>query len=113
MAALAWVVAPRLAARLDGPAALARALLASLTVGLIWQSVLVLLLLHRERGALRWPVLKDALWLQYTRPYETLHGWVARLLTTSWLLPTFDDPPSNRSLVGVPLLSPHYRSYPG
>src|SRR5829696_3601601 len=63
MAALAWVVAPWLADRLEGPLALPRALLALLTVGLIWQFVLVLILVHRERGSLRWSVLKDALWL--------------------------------------------------
>ena len=67
MAALAWVVAPLVAAQLDGPAAMARALLAGLTVGLIWQFVLVLVLVYRERGSLRWSVLKDALWLRSPR----------------------------------------------
>ncbi|MDQ3864562.1 MAG: CPBP family intramembrane metalloprotease, partial [Actinomycetota bacterium] len=71
MAALAWVVAPLVAARLDGPAPLARALLASLTVGLIWQFVLVMLLVYREQGSLRWPVLKDALWLRAPRSSRT------------------------------------------
>jgi CAAX protease family protein len=63
MAALAWVVAPWIAGRLGGPVPLGRALLALLTVGLIWQFVLVALLVYRERGSLRWPTLKDALWL--------------------------------------------------
>src|SRR5215212_11119680 len=71
MAALAWVVAPWLADRLDGPLALTRALLVCLTVGLIWQFVLVVLLIHRERGSLRWAVLKDALWLQAPRSSRT------------------------------------------
>src|SRR5215213_1989324 len=71
MAALAWVVAPWVAERLDGPLALPRALLVLLTVGLIWQFVLVLLLVHRERGSLRWAVLKDALWLQAPRSPTT------------------------------------------
>ena len=71
MATLAWVVAPWLAGRLGGPVALARALLALLTVGLIWQFVLVMLLIHRERGSLRWAVLKDALWLQAPRSPTT------------------------------------------
>src|SRR5918995_3344609 len=62
MGALAWVVAPWLAGGLDGPAPLMRTLLALLTVGLIWQFVLVVLV-YRERGSLRWSVLKDALWL--------------------------------------------------
>jgi uncharacterized protein len=71
MAALAWVVAPLVAGRLDGPLALPRVLLASLTVGLIWQFVLVVVLVYRERGSLRWPVLKDALWLQAPRSPTT------------------------------------------
>ena len=57
MAVLAWVVAPWLADRLDGPVALPRALLVLLTVGLIWQFVLVLVLVYQERGSLRWSVL--------------------------------------------------------
>jgi membrane protease YdiL (CAAX protease family) len=71
MAALAWVVAPLVAGRLDGPVALTRTLIALLTVGLIWQFVLVMLLVYRERGSLRWPVLKDALWLQAPRSPTT------------------------------------------
>jgi uncharacterized protein len=71
MAALGWVVAPWVAERLDGPLALPRALLALLTVGLIWQFVLVMILVHRERGSLRWPDLKDALWLQAPRSLTT------------------------------------------
>src|SRR5829696_4888706 len=69
MGALAWVVAPWLAERLDGPAPLVRTLLALLTVGLIWQ--LVLVLVYRERGSLRWSVLKDALWLHSPRSPRT------------------------------------------
>src|SRR5215212_1134090 len=57
MAALAWVVAPWLAGRLDGPLALPRAVLGLLTVGLIWQFVLVVVLVYQERGSLRWSVL--------------------------------------------------------
>ena len=71
MAVLAWIVAPWLADRLDGPVALGRALLALLTVGLIWQFMLVVLLIHRERGSLRWSVLKEALWLQAPRSPTT------------------------------------------
>jgi CAAX protease family protein len=58
MGALAWVVAPWLAGGLDGPAPLMRTLIALLTVGLIWQFVLVVVLVYRERGSLRWSVLK-------------------------------------------------------
>jgi membrane protease YdiL (CAAX protease family) len=71
MAALAWVVAPLVAGWLDGPVPVARALLVLLTIGLIWQFVLVMLLVYRERGSLRWPVLKDALWLQAPRSPRT------------------------------------------
>src|SRR5215217_6127527 len=71
MGALAWVVAPLVADQLDGPLALPRALLALLTVGLIWQFVLVVVLVYREQGSLRWAVLKDALWLHSPRSPTT------------------------------------------
>src|SRR5215218_2376256 len=71
MAALAWVVAPLVAGWLDGPVPVARALLVLLTIGLIWQFVLVMLLVYRERGSLRWPILKDALWLNAPRSPTT------------------------------------------
>jgi membrane protease YdiL (CAAX protease family) len=71
MAALAWVVAPLVADRLGGPLALPRALLVLLTLGLVWQFVLVVLLVYRERGSLRWAVLKDALWLHSPRSPTT------------------------------------------
>src|SRR5215218_6729261 len=53
MGALAWVVAPLVAGRISGPLALPRTLLVLLTLGLIWQFVLVVLV-YRERGSLRW-----------------------------------------------------------
>src|SRR5215218_2846460 len=71
MGALAWVVAPLVAGQLDGPAPLMRTLLALLTIGLIWQFVLVVVLVYRERGSLRWSVLKDALWLHSPRSPKT------------------------------------------
>jgi membrane protease YdiL (CAAX protease family) len=71
MGALAWVVAPLVAGQLDGPVPLMRTLLALLTIGLIWQFVLVVVLVYRERGSLRWPVLKDALWLRSPRSPKT------------------------------------------
>jgi membrane protease YdiL (CAAX protease family) len=71
MGALAWVVAPLVAGQLDGPAPLIRTLLALLTVGLIWQFVLVVVLVYRERGSLRWSALKDALWLHSPRSPKT------------------------------------------
>src|SRR5919202_931516 len=66
MAALAWLVAPVVADRLsgEGNVPMAKALLACLTIGLIWQFVLVAGLLYREQRSLRWPVVRDALWLR-------------------------------------------------
>ena len=57
--------------RLDGPVALPHALLGLLTIGLIWQFVLVMLPVYRERSSLRWSDLKDALWLQSPRSPTT------------------------------------------
>ena len=71
MAALAWIVAPWVADRLGGPVVLPRALLVLLTLGLIWQFVVVVVLVYRERGSLRWAVLKDALWLYSPRSPTT------------------------------------------
>jgi uncharacterized protein len=78
---LAWVVAPRLADHLSGPAPLGRALILALTAGLVWQFVLVLVLVRREQGTLRWSVLRRALWLQAPRSPRT--GRRSRLL---WLV---------------------------
>jgi membrane protease YdiL (CAAX protease family) len=64
MAVLAWGVAPRLADALSGPTAFSRALILSLAAGMVWQFLLVLVLVRREQGSLRWPVLKEALWLR-------------------------------------------------
>src|SRR3954453_8467786 len=71
MAALFWGVAPLLAHILNGPAPLTRALLLVATAGLAWQFLLVLILVHREQGSLRWTVLKDALWLHAPRSPRT------------------------------------------
>lgn len=67
MGALAWLIGPWLAHTLNGPAALPRALILCLTAGLVWQGVLVLFLVRREQGSLRWAVVKDALWLHAPR----------------------------------------------
>ena len=73
MAVLVWVVvvAPWLAHKLDGPTALSRALLITLTAGLVWQFLLVMILVYREQRSLRWRVLKDALWLHAPRRPRT------------------------------------------
>ena len=69
MGALAWLVAPALADRLSGQGnlPLAKALLISLTIGLIWQFVLVVILVGREQRTLRWSTLREALWLRSPR----------------------------------------------
>src|SRR3712207_5937288 len=71
MGLLAWVVAPIVADRLSGPGALSRALILALTAGLVWQFVLVLLLVRHEQGTLRWPVVREALWLRAPRNPRT------------------------------------------
>lgn len=71
MAALAWVAAPLLQARFEGPSAWPRAILLCLTVGMVWQFVLVMVAVRREQGSLRWHVLKDALWLRAPRSPRT------------------------------------------
>ena len=71
MAALAWVGAPLLQPLLDGPSAWPRAILLCLTAGLVWQFVLVMVLVRREQGTLRWRVLREALWLRSPRHPRT------------------------------------------
>jgi membrane protease YdiL (CAAX protease family) len=71
MGLLAWVGAPLLADQMSGPGRLSRALIFTLTAGMIWQFVLVLSLVAREQGTLRWSVLRDALWLRAPRTPRT------------------------------------------
>jgi membrane protease YdiL (CAAX protease family) len=63
MAALAWLVAPALGQAFSGDVPFVRALILCLTAGLIWQFALVVIVVRREQGTLRWPVVKAALWL--------------------------------------------------
>jgi membrane protease YdiL (CAAX protease family) len=69
MAALAWLVAPALEDHLsgEGNVPMAKALFLSLTAGLIWQFVLVVVLVWREQGTLRWSIVREALWLRSPR----------------------------------------------
>jgi membrane protease YdiL (CAAX protease family) len=69
MAALAWIVAPVLADRFsgDGHVPMAKALFVSLTIGLVWQVVLVMGLVRREQGSLRFATIREALWLRSPR----------------------------------------------
>jgi uncharacterized protein len=67
MGVLAWVVAPWLRDQLGGDDPFAQALLISLTAGLVWQFLLVVILTRRELGGLEWPRVRDALWLRPPR----------------------------------------------
>jgi len=71
MAFLAWVLAPWVADRLDGPNQLPKALLLCLTAGLIWQFVIVVALVAREQRSLRWSSVRRALWLNAPRSPRT------------------------------------------
>jgi membrane protease YdiL (CAAX protease family) len=71
MAILAWVVTPLLSHHLGGPEPLGTALLITFNVGLGWILVLTLLLVRRERGALGWREIRDALWLHSPRDPKT------------------------------------------
>jgi CAAX protease family protein len=71
MGLLSWVVAPSIKDQFSGPEPLIQALLVCLTVGLVWQFVLVLILVRREIGTLAWPRVRDALWLRPPRDPKT------------------------------------------
>jgi membrane protease YdiL (CAAX protease family) len=64
MGVLAWVFAPWFADQLSGPSAFTRSMITALTIGLAWEFVLVMLLVRREQGTLRWSVLREVLWLR-------------------------------------------------
>jgi hypothetical protein len=60
MGILGWIVAPGLA---RDPHSTGIVRLAVLTLGLMWQCVLVLILVRGEAGNLRWSTLRERLWL--------------------------------------------------
>jgi membrane protease YdiL (CAAX protease family) len=68
MAILGWIVAPALAFGSDDQIF---ARLAVLTVGLVWQFVLVAFLIYGEVRTLRWSVIKGRLWLNAPRSPDT------------------------------------------
>jgi membrane protease YdiL (CAAX protease family) len=70
MAVLSWIVAPAIADG-SGAASLARPLIASMAVGLVWQFVLVAGLVGYEQRSLRWSRVKEALWLRSPRSPKT------------------------------------------
>jgi uncharacterized protein len=71
MGVLAWVIAPWLRDQLGGDEPLGQALLILLTLGLIWQFVLVVILVRWELGGLQWSRVRDALWLRSPRDPRT------------------------------------------
>lgn len=84
MGVLAWVAAPWLEDQLEGDEPFAQALLLLVTAGLIWQFVLVLILVWRELGTLRWSRVRQGLWLRAPRDPKTGHAsgriWLWALL---------------------------------
>lgn len=86
MGVLAWVFAPWFADQLSGPGAFARSMITALTIGLGWQFVLVLLLVRREQGTMRWSVLREVLWLRAPTSPRTGRrgGWL--WLIVPWLI---------------------------
>jgi membrane protease YdiL (CAAX protease family) len=68
MAALGWVVTPALVHDPQNPGFERLAILA---VGLIWQFILVVILLYRETGILRWSTIRHRLWLNAPRLPQT------------------------------------------
>jgi membrane protease YdiL (CAAX protease family) len=68
MGILGWFVAPALALNLEKPGFIR---LAVLTAGLVWQFILVVFLLYRETGTLRWSTLRQHLWLTTPRSPQT------------------------------------------
>jgi membrane protease YdiL (CAAX protease family) len=81
MGILGWLVGPALARDSQTPG-LAR--IGVLTLGMIWQCVLMLILLYRETGTLRWSTVKARLWL--TTPRSPQSGEPNRSLWW-WLIP--------------------------
>ncbi len=101
MGALAWLVAPWLAGVMQGPSALARSLIVVLTLGLVWQFVLVVGLVRHEQGSLRWPVVKEALWLRAPRRVDGRRmGWAWLVLAPLLLAFAVED-----MLPGLPVPS--------
>jgi len=69
MGVFAWIVAPALADSFNGAGnvPMAKALILCLSAGLIWQLALVAGLVVLEQRSLRWPTLREALWLRSPR----------------------------------------------
>lgn len=68
MGVLGWLVAPALAIGSDKPGIVR---IAVLTVGLVWQFLLVMILLYRESGSFAWSSVRERLWLVTPRSPQT------------------------------------------
>jgi hypothetical protein len=68
---LAWGITPTLVADPQNPGFMR---VSTITMGLIWQFVLVSILLYREAGNLRWSTLKARLWLGAPRSISMRMG---------------------------------------
>jgi membrane protease YdiL (CAAX protease family) len=103
MAALSWWIAPRLAGLIEGPEPFFQALWICMTVGLVWQFLLVIGLVWHEQRSLRWSVVREALWLRSPRSPKTGRTdrriWLvliplAVFFYAERMIPTFDAPAS-------------------
>lgn len=98
MALMAWVVVPLCATPEEGNVAWVKWLIGGLTLGLVWQGLLVAALVWGERGNLRWRTLKDALWLHApTHPRTGRRGgllWLVclPLMAGLWLSGALPEP---------------------
>jgi hypothetical protein len=79
---LAWIVAPWLRDQLGGDDPFAQALLICITVGQVWQFVLVLILIRRELGGLE--CLAARLRCRFGKAgAPVVRGWRSRGWTTA------------------------------
>lgn len=70
---LAWIVAPAIKDSFSGTGNLPmiKALLVLMTIGMVWEFVLVAVFVWLEQRSFRWPVVRDALWLHSPRSPKT------------------------------------------
>lgn len=101
MALIAWVVVPLFATKAGGGVSWGKWLIGGLTLGLVWQGLLVAILVWVERGNLRWHTLKDALWLHAPTHPRNGHkgGWLwlvcLPLVAGLWLSGALPEPTHN------------------
>jgi membrane protease YdiL (CAAX protease family) len=72
IAILNYILKPALSPDFDAdPIGVAKVKVILLTVGLIWQFVLAMIIVHREEGDLRWATIKRRFWLNGPRDPKT------------------------------------------